>query len=95
MKKKKIAMKDSPPRLSAKDTLDNQKFIYEFCVRHTLSKNQLADMIGVTSNAVDHWYSGRRDVPYSTRKMMAICDKYPGLVAEMVAMKNINHAPTA
>lgn len=61
----------------------NKVVLARFCQTHKITHAQLAVMVGVTSNAVDHWVTGRRDIPYPVRKMLAICDKYSGLVAEL------------
>lgn len=60
----------------------NSVLLTRFYTTHKLNKNTLADMIGVTGNAIDHWETGRRDIPPPIRKMLMICDKYAGLVKE-------------
>ena len=61
---------------------ENNKLINDFATQFQLTEKALAEMIGVTRQAIDHWRLGRRDIPASVRKMLAICVKYPGLVEE-------------
>ena len=66
---------------------ENSLLLERFYQKHKTSKYGVADMLGVTSAAVDHWATGRRDIPAPIRKVFKICDKYEGLVQELKATK--------
>lgn len=66
---------------------ENSLLLERFYHTHNTSKHGVAEMLGVTSAAVDHWATGRRDIPAPIRKIFKICDKYSGLVQEFKGTK--------
>ncbi len=66
---------------------ENSLLLERFYHTHKTSKYGVAEMLGVTSAAVDHWATGRRDIPAPIRKIFKICDKYSGLVQEFKGTK--------
>ena len=61
---------------------ENNTLLSNFVAQFNLTERSFGEMLGVTRQAIDHWRCGRRDIPITVRKMMAICVKYPGLVKE-------------
>lgn len=53
-----------------------------FIHRHQLTDAKLAEILGITVNAIHHWRAGRRRIPDIYVKVMRSFDKYPGLMAE-------------
>jgi transcriptional regulator with XRE-family HTH domain len=53
----------------------------KFLDRHGLSQRELSELIGVTKPAVDHWLSGRRDVPKPMAKLIRYFDREPAAMA--------------
>jgi transcriptional regulator with XRE-family HTH domain len=51
--------------------------LYDFMTKHTLSPEILADMLGLTPGAVNHWLFGRRKVPPTIAKLLNFFDRNP------------------
>lgn len=49
----------------------------DFLTKHDLTDQQMANLLGVTPNAVDHWLKGRRDIPKPIAKLVRFFDRYP------------------
>ncbi len=50
--------------------------------KHKLQPWDLAKLLGVTDQAVQHWLGNRRSIPLTTVRLLKIFDKYPSLMKE-------------
>lgn len=58
------------------------KELMVFMHKHGISANELAEILGVSGQAVSLWLSGKRDVSLTTSRLIRMLDKYPHLIRE-------------
>lgn len=56
--------------------------VKNFRTRHQFTVRTLAEILGVTDQAVKFWESGERAVPPTTARLLKLFDKYPQLMKE-------------
>ncbi len=54
----------------------------EFLKRHRLSAAELADILGVTPMAINHWCYGVRNISKPMGRLCRLFDKHPELMEE-------------
>lgn len=59
--------------------MDKQK-LEDFLEHFDLRNSDFSDLVGVTTQAVDHWLSGRRGIPYWVEKLTDYMMAHPELV---------------
>lgn len=60
----------------------NRDQLQSFMAKHGLSAEQLADLIGLTKSAVDHWLNGIRSIAKPYGRLMRLFDKHPELMRD-------------
>lgn len=60
----------------------NKDELRAFLIRHRLTPEQFAKLLGVTYMAVDHWLRGRRAVSLTVKRLCELFDRHPDLVGE-------------
>ena len=58
------------------------KELNEFMNKNGLSRNELADILGVTYQAISLWLNGKRDISLTISRLVRIMQKYPQLIRE-------------
>jgi len=58
-----------------------------FMTKHNLGAIELAQLLGITRPAVDHWLTGRREVPPPAAKLMRVVEQYPQLMPWVGALQ--------
>lgn len=56
--------------------------LVEFRLMHGLKQKDLAEILGVTWQAVRLWELGDRDIPLTTSKVIVLFQKFPQLLRE-------------
>lgn len=56
--------------------------VVQFRMRHKLGEKGLADILGVTFQAVRLWEQAKRGVPTTQIRLMKLFDRHPELMAE-------------
>lgn len=64
----------------------NAAELEHFMNRYNLGPHQLAEAVGVTKPAVDHWLTGRRAVPMPVVKMLRFFEAQPKAISYFIAM---------
>lgn len=54
--------------------------VKEFMAQHNMVVRDLAELMGVTDQAVRYWISGQRNVPETTKRVFVLFRKYPRLM---------------
>jgi len=58
------------------------KELMEFMDKNGLSKNELADILGITYQAISLWLNGKRDISLTVTRIVRIMQKYPQIIRE-------------
>lgn len=58
------------------------KELMAFMQLHGISKKELAEILGVTIQAVNLWLNGKRDISVTVTKLIRLFNKYPTLIRE-------------
>ena len=58
--------------------------VLHFMGNHNLNRQELAKLLGVTAQAVDHWLTERRDASLTVLRLLRMFDRYPMLKAEFM-----------
>lgn len=58
------------------------KELLAFMSLHGISPKELAEILGVTIQAVSLWIEGKRDISITTSRLIRIMQKYPILIRE-------------
>ncbi len=53
-----------------------------FLNKYALSREDFADLLGVTASAVSHWLDGRRSMSLTLTRLCKLFDKRPELMGE-------------
>ncbi len=60
----------------------NQQQLATFLAKHKLTDTTLAELLGLTPSAVNHWMVGRRTIAKPYGRLLRMFDKYPQLMKE-------------
>ena len=60
------------------NAMDLQKFL----TKHKMEYSQLADLIGLTPAAVNHWLTGARSIAKPYGRLLRLFDRHPQLMSE-------------
>lgn len=58
------------------------KELIDFMNKNGISRTELADILGVTHQAVSLWLTGKRDISITITRLIKIMQKYPQLIRE-------------
>lgn len=58
------------------------KELEEFLDKYKLNAEDLAELIGLTRMAVEHWLTGRRSIAKPYGRLIKLFDRHPSLMAE-------------
>jgi plasmid maintenance system antidote protein VapI len=58
----------------------NSKELKDFLFEYRLSNPDLAEVIGVTRGAVNHWTEGRRDIPEMVARLVRMFQEDPDMM---------------
>jgi len=58
------------------------KQLQAFLDKHGLDEPQLAELLGITRAAVNHWLCGRRSIAKPYGRMLRLFDRHPTLMKE-------------
>lgn len=76
----------APPSAASKRVTRYEKLTGEelraFMNKHGLADKELAQVLGVTIQAIRLWLSGSRTVSITISRLIALFDKYPQLLTE-------------
>lgn len=53
-----------------------------FLTEHNLTKEEFADILGVSKSGVTHWLTGIRDISKPVARLCKLFTKYPELMRE-------------
>lgn len=56
--------------------------LQSFIEKYGLNSQDLADLLGLTRMAVDHWLAGRRSIAKPFGRLMRLFDRHPALMKE-------------
>lgn len=60
----------------------NAKELSDFMTKYKMDDAQLAELIGLTKSAVNHWIIGRRSIAKPYGRLIRLFDRHPSLMAE-------------
>ncbi len=60
----------------------NDNDLREFLMRHRMTLEKLAVILGVTEQAVKNWLNGDRPISLTNERLFTMFDRYPQLVKE-------------
>lgn len=63
-------------------TIFTKQDVKAFMRMHDLKVEELAELMGVTDQAVRFWLTGERGVPETTKRVFKLFGKYPDLMRE-------------
>ena len=73
-------LKDKRFTVTKTKTTMSAKELEDFLTRHKMSDHSIAEILGVTKPAVDHWLMRRRSIPPTAAKVIRFLDRHPGMI---------------
>lgn len=55
----------------------------QFLIKHSISNERLARILGVTKPAISHWLESRRGIPPVVAKLIVLIDRNPKLADDL------------
>ena len=66
-------------RDTSNDVAMGKKDLKEWMQNHDMDTERLADMLGLTKQAVLYWLSGHREIPEPIGRLLNFFDNYPNM----------------